>query len=176
MNDGNHSKTSEPSGGWLRTVLIGRNPRFTAVRIVVLVAVSLVVFNFLLLPIRVQGISMLPTYQTNRINFVNRLAYLFHEPRRGDVVAIRYAGKHVMLLKRIIGLPGDTVSFQGGQACINGRPLHEPYVKFPCNWEIPPRQIGPNEYFVVGDNRSMPEAAHDKGKADRRRIVGKVLL
>ncbi len=176
MKDGPNSNARASSVTWFRTILIGRNPRFTAVRIVVLVAVSLVVFNFLLLPIRVQGISMLPTYRTNRINFVNRLAYVFHEPRRGDVVAIRYAGKHVMLMKRIIGLPGETISFQGGRAHINGRPLDEPYVKFPCNWEIPPRQIGPNEYFVVGDNRSMPEAAHDKGKAERRRIVGKVLL
>ena len=55
---------------------------------------------------------MLPTYRDHGVNFVNRLAYVFHEPRRGDVVAIRtLAGEHVMYMKRIVGLPGETVTF-----------------------------------------------------------------
>ena len=54
---------------------------------------------------------MLPTYRSNRVNFVNRLSYRFHEPRRGDVVAIRLSGFSVMFMKRIIGLPGESVAF-----------------------------------------------------------------
>lgn len=161
---------------WLRTALIGRNPRNTLVRIVMMVAASIIIFKFLLLPIRVSGASMLPTYQENRVNFVNRLPYVFHEPRRGDVVAIRMAGTKVMLMKRVVGLPGETVSFHEGRVYINGERLDESYVKFPSNWESGARTLGANEYYVVGDNRSMNREDHTEGVADRRRIVGKILL
>src|SRR5438093_11898459 len=88
--------------GWLLVILIGRNPRLTLIRIVVLVAVCVIVFKIILLPIRVDGPSMLPTYKARGINFVNRLAYARHEPQRGDVIAIRYAGTSIMLMKRIV--------------------------------------------------------------------------
>ena len=119
---------------------------------------------------------MLPTYGERGINFVNRLAYMFHEPRRGDVVAIRLAGPSVMFMKRIIGLPGETVVFHGGHVYIDGKLLNEPYVRFASSWEHEGRTLGPFEYYVVGDNRSMPQADHTEGKASRDRIVGKVLL
>jgi len=164
------------SPSWLRTILIGRKPERTAVRIVVLVITCFVVFRFVFLPIRVEGASMFPTYKDRRINFVNRLAYLFHEPQRGDVVAIRTSGISIMYMKRIIGLPGETVAFHDGHAYIDGKPLDEPYVKFPSAWEHASRQLGPNEYYCVGDNRSMPQADHTEGIAERERIVGKVLL
>jgi len=163
--------------GWVQRVLIGRKPKRTLVRIVILVAVSLIVFKFVLMPIRVDGGSMLPTYKENGVNFVNRLAYLFHEPRRGDVVAVRLlAGGHVMYMKRIVGLPGETLAFQGGRTLINGKPLDEPYVKFPCYWECEPVQIGPGQYYVVGDNRDNPREWHKQGRAPRAFILGKVLL
>ncbi|MEI8044796.1 MAG: signal peptidase I [Verrucomicrobiota bacterium] len=148
----------------------------TLARIVVLVTVSFVVFKFALLPIRVEGTSMLPTYQNRRINFVNRLAYRQREPQRGDVVSIRTTGFHIMYMKRIIGLPGETVAFHKGQAVIDGKVLSEPYVKFSCDWEVPPESLGPDEYFCVGDNRSMNPSEHFKFRAPRSRIVGKVLL
>ncbi len=173
---GNNAETAEPPT-WLQRVLVGRNPKRTLARIVVLVAVSLLVFNYVLKPIRVDGGSMLPTYKENGVNFVNRLAYLFHEPRRGDVVAVRLlAGGHVMYMKRIVGLPGETIAFRGGRLYVNGRPLDEPYVKLPCYWEHEPLQIGPDQYYVVGDNREMLWADHTQGRAARDRIVGKVLL
>jgi signal peptidase I len=162
---------------WLRRVLIGRNPKRTLARIVVLVVVCLVVFKFVLQPIRVDGGSMLPTYKENGVNFVNRLAYLFHQPRRGDVVAVRLlAGGHVMYMKRVVGLPGETIAFHEGRVYINDRPLNEPYVKLPCYWEHEPLQIGPDQYYVVGDNRAMLWAEHTQGRAARDCIVGKVLL
>ncbi|MGD0261903.1 MAG: signal peptidase I [Verrucomicrobiota bacterium] len=162
---------------WLLRVLIGRNPKRTLVRIVVLIVVSFVVFRFALVPIRVEGGSMLPTYKENGVNFVNRLAYLFHEPRRGDVVAIRLlAGEHVMYMKRIVGLPGETVVFHKGHLFINGKLLDEPYVKLPGNWEREPVQVGPDQYYVVGDNRDMLWEGHVQGRAKRELIVGKVLL
>jgi signal peptidase I len=165
-----------PRPSWLRTVLIGRRPKRTLVRLVVLVVVCSFVFSFVLLPIRVEGISMLPTYRDHGVNFVNRLAYLGHSPQRGDVVAVRTTGLHIMYMKRIIGLPGETVAFHQGHAVIDSQVLDEPYVRFPCNWEMAPETLGPAVYFCVGDNRAMPLTNHFIIRAPRSRIVGKVLL
>ena len=167
---------NDPRPHWLRVLAVGRRPKATLVRIAVLVVTCFVTFKFILLPIRVEGISMQPTYHTGEIDCVNRLAYLRHEPQRGDVVSVRLAGTSVMYLKRIIGLPGETVAFHGGRAFINGQPLDEPYVKFRCDWEHEPIQCGPDQYYVVGDNRSMPFELHTQGRADRDRIIGKILL
>jgi signal peptidase I len=174
-----NADAAQPPAGRVQ-VLVGRNPRRTLGRVAVLVVLGLIlyiVFKFVLLPIRVEGVSMLPTYRDNEVNFVNRLAYLFHEPRRGDVVAIRtLAGSHVLYLKRIVGLPGEAVAFHQGRLYINGQRLDEPYVKFGCDWEHDPEPVGPDQYYVVGDNRQMPWDYHEKGRPTRDLIVGKVLL
>ena len=168
--------------GWLQVVLIGRRPKNTLLRILVLSFVCFVMFRFVLVPIRVEGISMEPTYHNHQVNCVNRLAYLRHEPRRGDVVSIRFsrpenfAAPSEMLMKRIIGLPGESVSFHHGHAFINGERLNEPYVKYACDWEHAPMQCGPDQYYVVGDNRSMPFEFHTQGRAERGHLVGKILL
>ncbi len=164
------------TNNWLVTVLIGRNPKRTLARIGVLVVTSFVVFHFVLLPIRIEGASMFPTYVDRHVNFVNRLAYLFHEPQRGDVVAIRTTGTSIMYMKRLIGKPGETVAFHLGHAVINGVDLDEPYVKLPSEWERNPFTLGPDEYFFVGDNRSMGWEEHTKIRALRERIVGRVLF
>jgi signal peptidase I len=161
---------------WLRIVMIGRNPKVTLARAAVLGVLCVLGYKFTLLHIRVEGISMLPAYQDGSAHFVNRLAYLWHEPRRSDVVGIRLAGFHVMFLKRIIGLPGETVAFVNGQVLINGQVLDEPYEKLPCDWNLPPEKLGSDEYFVVGDNRSMPWQDHKFGKVERNRIIGKAVL
>jgi signal peptidase I len=173
---GTNADAAEPPS-WLQRVLIGRNPKRTLVRIVVLVVVCFVVFKFVLVPIRVEGGSMLPTYKDHGVNFVNRLAYLSHGPRRGDVVAIRLlAGEHVMYMKRIVGLPGEHVAFHQGYLFIDGKPVEEPYVKLRGNWEHAPETVGPDQYYVVGDNRDMPWDDHYKGRSARDLIVGKLLL
>jgi len=81
---------------WVRAAIIGRRPKRTLMRIVVLV-VDLLSWcsDLYYLPIRVDGGSMLPTYKEHGINVINRVAYVFHEPRRGDVVGIRLAGPSV---------------------------------------------------------------------------------
>jgi signal peptidase I len=167
---------------WLRVLVIGRRPKATLVRIAVLVVVCFVTFNFILLPIQIKGISMEPTCQDRQVHCVNCLAYLRNEPQRGDIVSIRFskpeglANPSQMLLKRIIGLPGETVSFHGGHAYINGQLLDEPYLKLPCDWEHEAIPCGPDQYYVVGDNRSMPFNLHTKGRAERDRIIGKLFL
>lgn len=163
---------------WVRTVVIGRNPKRTFMRVVVLVIVCTVLFNYVLLPIRVDGPSMSPNYKENSVNFINRLAYLKKDPKRGDVVAIRYTGRSMMLMKRVVALPGETIEFVGGRIVIDGRFLDEPYLKNECDWNVKPEHntMRDDEYYVVGDNRSMPFENHYQGAAKRERILGRASL
>lgn len=162
--------------GWVRRILIGRNPRRTLLRVALWVLGLYLASRYVLLPVKIEGPSMLPTYRDKGVNAINRLAYLFHPPQRGDVVGIKMAGPRAMYLKRIIALPGETLQFQQGRAVVDGRVLDEPYLKYPCNWDTPPLKIEPGEYYVVGDNRSMDFHDHVQGRAWRYQIVGKALL
>jgi signal peptidase I len=164
-----------PSVPLWRRLLVGRNPKRTLVRVVVLALGVFVVFKFVLLPIRVCGDSMLPAYRDRSVNCLNQLAYRWRQPGRGDVVGVTMTGKHLMLLKRIVALPGETIAIEQGVVLINGRPLPEPYVKARAAWKLSPRQLGPEEYFLIGDNRDMPQDTHDFGAANANRLVGKVL-
>ena len=166
--------------------MFGRNLKWTLLRLVIWSVLCVVVFKLLFIHIRVDGISMLPTCADKSTYWVSRLAYLWHEPQRGDIVAIRFVTPdnsisrleppHIVLLKRIIGLPGETISFVNGRALINGVILDEPYETLDCNWNCAPVTLGPDQYYVVGDNRSMPPEDHVHGKCDRNQIVGKALL
>ena len=115
---------------------------------------------------------MEPTYRNGSVNFVNTLRYRFHEPRRGDIVAIILAGRRVMLLKRIVGLPGERLAFRDGALIINGHPVPEPYLKSGYDWNMPELEVGPDEFFVVGDNRQMPLEVHLHGRVKRYKVVG----
>jgi signal peptidase I len=173
---------NEPRPHWLRVLAIGRRPKATLVRIAVLVVVCFVTFQYCLLPIRIKGISMEPTYRDGKINFINCLAYLRHEPQRGDIVSVRLSERDgiappsLMLMKRIIALPGETIEFRRGRVYINGQSLAETYLKLSCDWHSGPIVCGPTQYYVVGDNRSMPSELHEHGRAKRGLIVGKLLL
>jgi signal peptidase I len=167
---------------WLRIAAVGRRPKTTLVRALVLAAICIALFKFILLPVRVSGISMTPTYRDHSVNFINALSYIRAEPERGDVVGIRLSPggfgstPRVMYLKRVIGLPGETVSFSDGRVIINGKPLDEPYERWACHWNIHPVVLGPTQYYVVGDNRTMAASEHYFGKVERSRIVGKAVL
>lgn len=160
----------------MNKLLFGSNPRATLIRAAAIVAAAFVVFRYVLLPVRLQGISMLPTYSEGAINFANRLSLWFREPARGDVVAIRMAGPSLVYVKRIVGLPGERVEIVMGTVLIDGEPLIEPTVVFRAPWSLPPFTVGGDEYFVVGDNRGMAMENHDLGRATRDRIVGPLLF
>jgi signal peptidase I len=160
----------------IRRFVFGDNPRRTAVRVLVLAAVSVIIFRWVLIPIRTEGSSMLPTYTPDRLHFVNRLAYGAGGPRRGDVVAIKMAGPRVLYVKRIVGLPGERVAIAGGQVTIDGTVLPEPYVRHRKPWDIDEVTLGRQEYFVIGDNRGMSAGDHDFGRVEVDRILGKVVF
>jgi len=158
----------------VRGFLFPRLGRFFFVRALVLIVVSVVLCTQVLIPLRIEGQSMEPTY-TNGFNLCWRGRYLFASPRRGDVVAVRFAGNRVLLLKRIVALGGDTVAFENGILLVNGQPVDEPYVRYRSAWNLAPRLVEPGKVYVAGDNRGVPMARHHFGQVDRHRIVGGLL-
>src|SRR2546428_2647519 len=106
-----------------RHVVFGANPELTLARVLVWTALSLLLFHRLLLPIRVVGSSMSPTYENGSVNFVNTTAYMRASPKRGDVVVLKYEGE--ILLKRVVAVPGENVSISGGTIRVNSEPVHD---------------------------------------------------
>src|SRR5262249_12767819 len=109
---------------------------------------------------------MLPTYESGTLHFVNRLSYASARPVRGDIVAIRLSGEHVLYVKRIIALPGERFRMAAGQIFIDGVPLREPYVHSKRARDLPETLLERDTYFVIGDNRNQS----DFGRVELSRI------
>jgi len=141
--------------GWARFI-VGRRPAVTAVRAAVVVALYFGVIRTSFQPIRVTGASMEPTFHAGQLKLLNTWAYRKGEPARGDVVAIRKQRNRTIVLKRIVGMPGEEISVRGGgRVYINGELLQEPYAQ---GRGIPPQSpiiLGPDQYFAIGDNRRV---------------------
>lgn len=150
------------------------NVRFL-LRVAAVAATTVFVCSRVLVPVRIQGTSMEPTYHDGDMGLCWRLRYLWSSPRRGDVVAIRYSGPHYMLAKRVVGLAGDTIAFRDGVLYLNGQPQQEPYLVLPSHWNLPPRVVETGKVYVVGDNRSIPIDEHVFGQTDADRVIGGIL-
>ena len=142
------------------------------IRVLIVAATAFIVFKYILIPFRIRGDSMWPTYTDGSVNFCFTLSYLFSGPERNDVVTIRLAGNRVMLLKRVIALENETVAFEHGRLLVNQKEAAEPYVSGPSDWELPPRKVKPGHVYVVGDNRGVPMQTHHFGQTPVRRITG----
>ncbi len=153
-------------------------PRLTKgffIRITVVAAAAVILFGFVLRPCFIDGGSMLPNWPEKGFTFCFRWRYIFSEPQRGDVVVVRYSDR-VFFLKRVVGLPGDTVGFFKGRLVVNGKFVKEPYIKYVSNWNLPPRKVEQGHFYVVGDNRSQHISAHKFGQVRRTRIIGAPLF
>lgn len=122
----------------------------------------------------VDGASMEPSFHTTDRVIVDRLTMLVSGPSRGEVVVLDSPAADELLIKRVIGLPGETVVIQHGRVYIDGELLDEPYVYGYCTatacggkWAL-----GPDQYFVLGDNRSHSLDSHSFGPVDRASIKG----
>ena len=176
------SQLSDTPIPWWQVMAIGRNPRTTLVRLAITLVLVFVGFRMSIQPILVQGISMQPTYRDGQRRFLNKLAYRSAQPQRGDVIGIQEAGKQVLLLKRVIGLPGERLRIVQGTVLINGEPLEEPYLQPPTNgvpnparWNVAEVQLQDGDHYVIGDNRSMRQDDHYFGMANQNRIVGRLM-
>ena len=154
---------------WLR-LFFGRRPIWTAVRVFILIAASLVVFKWVLHPVKIIGKSMEPTCYDGQIGLVNSLAYFWHPPRRGDVVGFRQGESGPIIIKRVIGLPGERIAFHSGTVFINGKSISEPYLAAKGAWEWPEETLGEKTYFVTGDSRVISQQFRVEGS----RILGKI--
>jgi signal peptidase I len=144
----------------------------TLTRITLIALLTYIIFGHIFIPFRIKGQSMEPTYTNGGINFCYTLGYLLSEPERYDIVLIKFAGKKVMLLKRIVAMEGQTVEFRDGKLFVDEMKINEPYLKYPCNWNLAPRHVKKDHVYVVGDNRNMSIRNHNFGQTPVNRIVG----
>ena len=108
-------------------------------------------------PALVLGRSMEPTLRENNLVFVNKLAYRFSSPRRGDVVMFRTSNEPpLFFVKRVVGLPGETVEMREGLLFVNGAAVEEPYAARNFGWNIEPLIVEERCVLVMGDNRAIP--------------------
>lgn len=138
------------------------------------IGVRLLVQNY-----QVDGPSMQPTLQNQEYILVNKAVYFLHPPQRGDVIVFAYPGDtRIDYVKRIIGVPGDTVQVLGnGQVVIDGTQLQEPYVSCVCNNYGPETiRVPAGMYFVMGDHRDDSQDSRAFGPISRDLIVGKASL
>ena len=144
-----------------------------------LVTLILALAMFFALQLTVQssvvvGSSMEPSLQNGQRLVVNKAAYAFHGPARGDVVVFFSPGnQHVEFIKRIIGIPGDMVQVDDGRVTVNGTVLEEPYIAIPPRYTFYQLVIPENSYFVLGDNRNNSNDSHNGWTVPRKNIVGR---
>ncbi len=141
---------------------------------VVLIALSIRLFVFE--PARVEGPSMEPTLWTNERLFVEKVSLWAAPPRRGEIIICFYPDEKDTCVKRVIGLPGETVEVKRGAIYINGEALDESaYWNDYIYNEMEPRTVPENSVFVVGDNRNVSKdsRAPSVGTIPRERIVGR---
>jgi signal peptidase I len=146
-------------------------PKFL-VRALLVALFAYLFFGHIFIPLRIKGDSMEPTYHNGSVNCLWKLRYIFSKPKRYDVVTVRFAGSRLMLLKRVVAVEGEKVEFRSGKLFVDGKEIKEPYIRYPCNWDLPPRQVEKGCVYVVGDNRSMPIEDHHFGQTSIKRILG----
>ena len=165
-SDGGSGRAAKPDTGvrsWLRD---------TAVSIIV----SAFIIVFLYQPVRVEGTSMLPMLEDQDRLFINKMAYRVGEIHRGDVVVFLYPHDHQKsYIKRVIALPGDELRIDHGRVYVNGKQIDERYVpsRYTDDRSEPDEVIPANEYFVMGDHRSISSDSRDFGPVERSLIYGK---
>jgi signal peptidase I len=145
----------------------------------VALALALVIIIFLYQPVKVEGTSMAPLLSDQERIFINKFVYHFEPIERGDVVVFWYPlDRSKSFIKRVIGLPGETIEIRAGHLYVNGKELAEPYV--PASYldqsKFPPMVIPSNEYFVMGDHRDSSNDSRVFGPVPRQFIYGKAVF
>lgn len=126
--------------------------------------------------------SMLPTLEINDRLIIDKLGYRFKDPQRGDIVvfsptpALQQENFKDAFIKRVIGLPGDTVEVKGGKVYVNDELLTEQYIKEQPNYDYGPVVVPENQYLVLGDNRNNSYDSHYWGFVPRENIIGQAVI
>lgn len=143
---------------------------------VLLTVIIYAVVNFATGRFKVEGTSMEPSVHPGQYVLVDKISYMLGEPQRGDVIVFNYPlAIDRDFIKRVIGLPGETVAISGGVVTVNNEPLQESYIAAPPlsggAWTLTP-----TEYFVMGDNRNGSSDSRSWGPLERKYIIGKAVL
>jgi signal peptidase I len=157
-------------------MVVGESPGRTILRGLSVALLLLVFSRTVVVPIRATGISMLPTYADGQLLFFNAVAYRFANPARGDIVAITLEARESVLVKRVVALPGERVRIEEGTVLVDDVPLPEPYLRGGGRWNIDELTLAADEYFVVGDNRSMAPGLHTFGAVTRDRLFARLMF
>ena len=157
--------------------LTRRNPLRGVIWIAVFALICILLRLFVFHLVRIQGGSMEDTLCSGEIALVTSFDYRFGaKPARGDIVECRFPGRVDTYVKRVIGLPGETVELREGKTYIDGAAVSEPYVfSIAEDYSV---SLGENEYLVLGDNRceSYDSRAADMGPIGKEDILGRVRL
>jgi signal peptidase I len=149
--------------------------------VVLALVIALLIKTFLFQAFYIPSESMVPTLKIHDRVLVNKLSYKLHPVHRGDIVVFK-APPHADpgiddLVKRVIGLPGDTVGAHGGHIFINGTRLPETYLPDGVTTQaFGPKHVGKDEFWVMGDNRGNSKDSRSFGVIEKSQIVGRVFL
>jgi signal peptidase I len=153
-------------GAWLRDLIIS-------------LVISAFIIVFIYQPVKVEGVSMMPSLEDQERIFVNKFVYRLEPISRGDVVVFRYPrDPSKSYIKRVIGVAGDRIRIDGGQVYVNGEALDEDYVPpaYDDARSFPETVVPPRTYFVLGDHRSMSSDSREFGPVNQSSIYGKAVF
>jgi signal peptidase I len=173
-----------------------KSAAWEVVQTVVLAVVLFLLIRNVVQNFRIDGISMEPNFHNGQFLIVNRFAYCpglhldvnplnihlektwcVRQPKRGDVIVFEYPKDLSRdFIKRVIGLPGETVEVRGGKIFINGQLVPEPFGPNPGSSTDGPITVGPDEVFVMGDNRNNSSDSRTWGSLPLKYVIGKALL
>ncbi len=140
---------------------------------------AILIVIFVIQPVRVEGTSMQPNLVDQERIFVNKLGYHFNGIERGDVVVFWYPkDRDKSFIKRVVGLPGETVEVRQGSVYVDGRSLNERYVlsKYVDRYSYPPKRVPWDSYFVMGDHRNSSNDSRHWGCVPLGSIFGKAVF
>ena len=168
-NDQNQKKEKKPIN-WKKEIIEW------ILTIVIPVVAAMLIHNYLFTLARVDGDSMLDTFHTNNITGVSRLHYRLNEPQRGEIVTCHYDESSKLYVKRIIGLPGETVEIEDGTVYVNSEALKEDYLTRHDDYDFGPFEIEEDEILVMGDNRPVSYDGRQLGPIPVDYLYGRVMF
>ena len=162
-----------PTSAWTEVKSLARDVAFAAITAILIVV-------FVVQPVKVEGTSMLPQLENGERIFVNKFIYSFDSIHRGDIVVFWYPDNPSQsFIKRVIGLPGDTIKVVNGHVFINDKPYNEPYLSRDRTQQLynfGPEKVKQYHYFVMGDNRDASNDSRAWGEVPEKYIYGKAMF